>query len=72
MGDAKILYAHEHFEIVCFRYRSLCGNLRKECYELKGGGKPPFPTLRLLNFLDCLTLKAVQGEITISTLIRSR
>jgi hypothetical protein len=27
---------------------------------LKSGGKPAFPTLRLLNFLDCFTLKAVQ------------
>jgi hypothetical protein len=35
------------------------------------GGKPAFPTLRLLNFLDCFTLKAAQGEITISTLVSS-
>jgi len=35
--------------------------LNKKCLtSRKSGGKPAFPTLRLLNLLDCFTLKAVQ------------
>jgi hypothetical protein len=35
--------------------------MRKLQAQTRSGGMPAFPTLRLLEFLDCFTLKAIQG-----------
>lgn len=55
--------------LACVEQYRLC---TKNCATSReSGGKPAFPTLRLRNSLNRITLKGIHSEITISTPISS-